>query len=108
VQNYVPHPSFVQPKSKYIPPVVPGYIPHPASIPFTIDDREKLQVLADVDSPVMNVNYIFLRTRTDSLTGVTARTFAVLTTAYPNHIVTYTMPPSTTALDLRITDGGFF
>jgi hypothetical protein len=109
VPDFIPQPSFTTPKARYIPEAIPDFIPQPATIPFTKDIRDTLKILTnDRTSPFFNLNNILFRTRTDSLTGITDRTFAMTTSGHYQHVITYTMPASSTALDMRITDGGTF
>lgn len=106
--NFIPQPALRPVTGRYIPPTVPGFIPQPAIVPFTMEDRENLQLLVDINGPVMNVNNILFRTRTDDLTGITDRTFAMTTSSNPFHTLTYTMPASSTAINMLNTDGGYF
>jgi len=106
--DFIPQPSLKGPKVKYTPPSAPSFVPYPATVPFTNEYREKIKLLVDKNGPVMNVNNILIRTRTDSLTGVTDRTFAITSSASPQHLITYTMPASSVAIDLLRTDGGYF
>jgi hypothetical protein len=108
VQDFVPQPSLRPVIEQYIPPSIPDFIPQPATIPYTKEYREKLQILVDENGPLFNVNNILFRTRTDDLTGVTDRTFAMTTSGHPSHIITYTMPASSIAIDMLKTDGGYF
>lgn len=106
--SFIPHPSLTTPKGRYVPPAVQGFIPQPASVPYTIQRREELKLITDSDSPLLQLNNLLLRTRTDNLTGVTDRTFAMITSGDPGFTITYTMPASSTAIDLFKLDGGYF
>lgn len=108
VQDFIPQPALRPVSQKYTPPIIPDFIPQPATIPFTKEYREKLQILTDENGPLMNINNILFRTRTDNLTGVTDRTFAMTSSGHPLHAITYTMPASSTAIDIMRTDGGYF
>lgn len=108
IQGFIPQPSLRPVVERYIPPNIPDFVPQPATVPFTKEYREKLLILTDENGPLMNVNNILFRTRTDGLTGITDRTFAMTSSGHPMHVITYTMPASSTAIDMLKTDGGYF
>ena len=107
--DYIPQPALRPVTSgRYIPPLIPDFVPQLANVPFTMEDRENLQLLVGINSSILNVNNVLFRTRTDDLTGITDRTFAMTTSSSPFHVLTYTMPASSTAINILNVDGGLF
>jgi hypothetical protein len=90
----------------YVPPGSVGFIPQPATRPFTAEDREKFdQVMSQAAYIRDNASDIMIRTNTASAPN-NIDTFVISTSGKPEDVIVYTS--DTDVVNLNVTDGGYF
>lgn len=90
----------------YVPPSSPGFVPQPATRPFTAKDKEKFDQIVSMAAFIGdNAPNIMLRTNTFS-TPNNIDSFVISTSGKPEDVIIYTS--ETDVVNLNVTDGGYF
>jgi hypothetical protein len=93
-------------ENHYIPPGCPDFVPQPATIPFTTQDKAlMMNLLSTADFINQNAPNILLRINTEQLSG-NIDTFVLTTSSKPEDVIVYTS--NTDIIDLNVVDGGSF